>query len=244
MLIAEGSDWNWWFGPEHHTINDRRFDELYRTHLANVYRALGAAAPDSLAVPIAAQERRAYSAPPRNYVSPRMDGLVSSYFEWMGAGVYGLDDRTAAMHGKRFYLQELHYGLDERNFYMRLDFAPDGIKALGNLEVRANFSAGGSAGRLTARVLNTASGNPEVHIQTGSATSRPASQPTAPVAGQQPAGAFRRVLEISLPLALLGLDQQATFRFQVQLWENGLPVDLLPADGWLEVERELTVSRW
>src|SRR5437870_11958606 len=29
ILIAEGSDWNWWYGPEHHSANDREFDELY-----------------------------------------------------------------------------------------------------------------------------------------------------------------------------------------------------------------------
>jgi alpha-amylase/alpha-mannosidase (GH57 family) len=38
ILIAEGSDWNWWYGPEHHSANDRDFDELYRKHLSNVYR--------------------------------------------------------------------------------------------------------------------------------------------------------------------------------------------------------------
>ena len=46
LLIAEGSDWNWWYGPEHHSANDRDFDELYRKHLSNVYQALGAAPPD------------------------------------------------------------------------------------------------------------------------------------------------------------------------------------------------------
>ena len=39
ILIAEGSDWNWWYGPEHHSANDRDFDELYRKHLSNVYQA-------------------------------------------------------------------------------------------------------------------------------------------------------------------------------------------------------------
>ena len=54
MLIAEGSDWNWWYGPEHHSANDRDFDELYRKHLSNVYQALGGIPPDYLA-----QRRRA-----------------------------------------------------------------------------------------------------------------------------------------------------------------------------------------
>ena len=41
ILIAEGSDWNWWYGPEHHSANDREFDELYRKHLSNIYQLLG-----------------------------------------------------------------------------------------------------------------------------------------------------------------------------------------------------------
>ncbi len=41
LLIAEGSDWNWWYGPEHDSANRVEFDQLYRSHLANVYRALG-----------------------------------------------------------------------------------------------------------------------------------------------------------------------------------------------------------
>jgi alpha-amylase/alpha-mannosidase (GH57 family) len=28
LLIAEGSDWNWWYCPEHHSANDLEFDEL------------------------------------------------------------------------------------------------------------------------------------------------------------------------------------------------------------------------
>ena len=53
LLIGEGSDWNWWYGPEHHSANDRDFDELYRKHLSNVYQALGGTPPDYLAQPIA-----------------------------------------------------------------------------------------------------------------------------------------------------------------------------------------------
>ena len=62
LLIAEGSDWNWWYGPEHHSDNDRDFDELYRKHLSNVYQALGATPPDYLALPISGTEVRPWPA--------------------------------------------------------------------------------------------------------------------------------------------------------------------------------------
>ena len=52
LLIAEGSDWCWWYGPHHESANRVEFDQLYRDHLSNVYRLLGQAAPEELGRPI------------------------------------------------------------------------------------------------------------------------------------------------------------------------------------------------
>src|SRR5207249_1004030 len=59
LLAAEGSDWCWWYGPEHSTPNDAEFDSLYRKHLTGVYLALGQAAPPELAKPIKRQPEHA-----------------------------------------------------------------------------------------------------------------------------------------------------------------------------------------
>ena len=39
VLAAEGSDWCWWYGPEHGSANDAEFDALYRKHLTEIYNA-------------------------------------------------------------------------------------------------------------------------------------------------------------------------------------------------------------
>ena len=52
LLIAEGSDWCWWYGPEHDSANRAEFDQLYRSHLANVYRFLNLTPPEELSRPI------------------------------------------------------------------------------------------------------------------------------------------------------------------------------------------------
>ena len=52
LLIAEGSDWCWWYGPEHDSANREEFDQLYRSHLANVYRFLELSPPEELSHPI------------------------------------------------------------------------------------------------------------------------------------------------------------------------------------------------
>ena len=46
LLIAEGSDWCWWYGPEHESANREDFDQLFRSHLANVYRFLNLMPPE------------------------------------------------------------------------------------------------------------------------------------------------------------------------------------------------------
>ena len=48
LYAAEGSDWFWWFGDDQDSGNDPGFDELFRTHLRNVYRALSATPPSWL----------------------------------------------------------------------------------------------------------------------------------------------------------------------------------------------------
>jgi len=121
LLIAEGSDWCWWYGPEHQSENRREFDELYRQHLTNVYRALNLPAPDELSHPILTTHATDLHEPPNNPIHPVIDGEVTSYFEWMGAGHYQVDARSGAMHGQRSGLRELFYGADEENLYLRLD---------------------------------------------------------------------------------------------------------------------------
>lgn len=48
LYFAEGSDWFWWFGSDQVSGSDEEFDDLFRRHLKNVYRALGAAPPEEL----------------------------------------------------------------------------------------------------------------------------------------------------------------------------------------------------
>lgn len=48
LAICEGSDWFWWFGDYNPAESVADFDQLYRTHLKNLYRFLGEPTPASL----------------------------------------------------------------------------------------------------------------------------------------------------------------------------------------------------
>jgi alpha-amylase/alpha-mannosidase (GH57 family) len=255
ILIAEGSDWNWWYGPEHHSANDRDFDELYRKHLSNVYQALGATPPDSLSQPITGVEVRPSFIPQTAYITPRITGDKIRYFEWMGSAVYTADHRAGAMHGKQFLLDSVHAGIDAANVYGRLDFAgsvPEmDFEIVVNLE---SWAPGESQPRRALRLQASVHGKKmlEKDWKIENATAD-----RGPELSAQPAGAklaLLRNFEFKLPLeALLATpishdssgshDRKSAapiaaanrLRLRFSLWQNRLPVDALPLEGWIEL---------
>ena len=50
-----------------------------------------------------------------------------------------------------------------------------------------------------------------------------------------PASAFDRMLEVSVKRKEINLKGQKTLRLGVALWHGGLPVDVLPAEGSLDI---------
>ncbi len=103
---------------------------MFRKHLTGVYLALGQVAPEELAKPIKKKPERAYQLPPSANLTMKIDGLDSSYFEWLGAGVYSPLQRGGAMHGRVFYLKELRYGFEEERLVVRVECFPDSLAEL------------------------------------------------------------------------------------------------------------------
>jgi hypothetical protein len=134
VLIAEGSDWFWWYGDDHSSAHDAEFDDLFRRHLRNVYKLLGKEVPDELFVsnistgPVVASIETSPSA----FFTPTFDGEETSYFEWLGAGAIEVRDVAGAMHrsdGPRNLLACVFFGFDRERFYVRLD----GVRRMADL---------------------------------------------------------------------------------------------------------------
>ncbi len=218
LLIAEGSDWCWWYGPHHDSANRPEFDKLFRDHLSNAYRAMGLPPPEELSRPILKVAVREFHAEPSGAIRPKIDGEVTSFFEWLGAGVYRVDGRSGAMHGSGPLVRELYYGSDGENLYVRLDFEGGALAAHPGLEVRV--SANGSEEGATCLPLKFANGGAV----------------TCGVPGV--AAACHKVLEVRVPFEAFRHKPGAPVRFQVSLWTDGLPLDCLPAHGRLECKAE------
>jgi alpha-amylase/alpha-mannosidase (GH57 family) len=66
LLIAEGSDWMWWFGNDFSSESDALFDLLFRQHIRNVFHLVGVPEPEGLQNPIkkSLEGRKMVMAPP------------------------------------------------------------------------------------------------------------------------------------------------------------------------------------
>jgi len=224
LLAAEGSDWCWWYGPEHSSANDAEFDAFYRKLLTEVYRSLDAEAPDVLAEPIKRQPVPALLLPPTGFLKVRVDGRESTYFEWMGAGLYSADRRSSAMHGKLMLLHEIRYGFDEKRLHMRVDVFSETLKELRDAEFRITFRA-----EQELRVV--------VRFEGGRVTGYLVESRDLCLLGPDEVVrvAFDRILEISVAKEMLFLGNRKSISLGIALWEGGLPMDLLPEEGMLEI---------
>jgi len=231
LLIAEGSDWNWWYGPEHHSANDRDFDELYRKHLSNMYHALGAAPPDVLAQPIAHMPARAQFTPQTAYIHPAIDGRHVGYFDWLGAATHLADRRSSSMHGKLFLFDTAYAGIDEQNLYCRLDFMePVEEWAKQETVLVITIEAGPGSGPTRTYRL-------EAKIAAGEVQSWSFSDdgPGAPPPEIATRVRMQAIFEVQIPLKLLNVAMGSLLRIRFTLWRDRLPLDALPQEGSVEV---------
>jgi len=213
LLIAEGSDWCWWYGPEHETANREEFDALFRAHIANVYRALGLQAPEDLSRPILRVDVAETQTSPTGPVNAAVDGIVSSYFEWLAAGLYQVSARGGAMHGKRFLVKDVRYGSSEGRLFLRFDFAKGSEDILDELEIRIVIRTQGTKDDQTLYIA----------IAGGVATLM--SGPRGVLC------AYQNILEVGVPLPATAKE----VKFQASFWNDGLPVDAVPVQDWLTV---------
>lgn len=118
LMIAQGSDWFWWYGEPNDSGQDHIFDYLFREHLKNVYRYLGIQTPVYLDYPLISIFTKP-SRYPQKTISPKIEGLGEiDDEEWLNAGCIDMPDGPVMKESKLF--DKICYGSDENNFYLRL----------------------------------------------------------------------------------------------------------------------------
>lgn len=122
MYIAEGSDWNWWYGDEHVTETQEDFDELFRNYLIKVYEIMGMDVPHNLYLPIMIEARSVQpQIEPRGFIYPKIDGYMTSYFEWYLGAFIDVKRSGGSMHKSESLISGIYYGFNKDNLYIRVD---------------------------------------------------------------------------------------------------------------------------
>jgi alpha-amylase/alpha-mannosidase (GH57 family) len=231
ILIAEGSDWFWWYGDDHSSEQDLAFDDLFRRHLRNVYRALERPVPEELFVTNITTEPPALPVePPTGFIDPVIDGALTHYFEWIGAGCVdsGRAAGTMQQAGDRAVMVTLvEFGFDLQHLFVRAetggtmrDLLARGvelrIRFLKPAGVRVVIPPGGTDVRLEQRGAADAEWRP-----------RGCAGLTA---------AVDRILEVRIPFACLGSQARERVSFLVSLTQDGAELELHPRHGPIELD--------
>ena len=213
LFAAEASDWFWWYGDDHISAHKAVFDALFRGHLVTACRALGRPVPPGLEQPV---ERRtvAPAVLATSPLSPRIDGSLPDFFEWLGAGRHAVRSRGTMERGQG-PIQEVLFGGDaqgERVFLCLKPSAPPASASLEGTRLRVLFPGAG----------DQPSSVHEVALQPGISSQ-----------GECTVG-VGRVVEISLPHPK-GVGRCVAFR-AVLLDAEGRELETIPAHDLIRFE--------
>jgi alpha-amylase/alpha-mannosidase (GH57 family) len=221
LLVAEGSDWFWWFGDDFVTESAAEFDALFRDRLAAVCRHIGATPPLSLRSPISSQARQVIAAEggslPEALVRPTVDGHIPLYGEWSGAGALRASPARSAMYQASPPFAVLYYGFDLDHLYLRLDPAESVASAnLAEIEVDVHGAMRRIRFPLERKGLVRGRAFPE--------------------GGPVGSGVFLDILEVQLGFGELGVRAGDHLWLSVRALEGEVEVQRFPSNGTLELE--------
>ncbi|HYV67002.1 MAG TPA: glycoside hydrolase, partial [Myxococcales bacterium] len=236
LLVAEGSDWFWWYGDDFTTENAPEFDALFRRRVAQAWRALGLVPPERLGRPIIAPDKDLSHASsvvvqPTRLIEPPIDGYAKGYYDWAGAGYYrpGIYSGGAMFRGQGAFTQ-VWFGFSKTHLYLRLDPAK-GADLAG--EVRIAVSRPGGGGEKTLRMrLDPGGGETAVTDERGTRLG---------------SGRTGALVEVALSRQDLGLGPGERIALTLRVVRDEVEVDRLPRYGEIAVsvpDRQFELANW
>ncbi|UCF89230.1 MAG: hypothetical protein JSV70_03025, partial [bacterium] len=218
LLVAEGSDWYWWYGDDHFTTLADRFDELFRLHLINACRFADIEVPPELLEPILRKRARGHLREPLDTIHPTIDGRESNYFEWINAGIFNLDFDQGSMHLTDPVFRDLYYGFDEEFLYLRLD-------------TEGHFLERSAGCALVVEVIEPVKQVFRFDIE-GETLSLSGEEER----GEGVRGAMSRLAEIAMPLASIEATPGKEILLSFGLWRGADPVEKAPLFSLVKIK--------
>ncbi len=216
ILIAEGSDWFWWYGEDFNSGNDEAFDNLFRTHLSNCYRLHGDTPPEELSQSIISHHEVVPARHPSGFISPEIDGVISHYYEWLKAGSYTSPGASSSMYRHHNVLSRVTYGFDMDYIYVRMDFFTQPKDE--SVSIHMVSPASSTVTVSLADGTMTLSGTPQADSHKDMCLAK---------------AACRDILEMRIPFSVLQANPGQRMRFYVSIHDAGLEIERHPPTGVL-----------
>ncbi|HEY6293987.1 MAG TPA: hypothetical protein VI455_20730, partial [Terriglobia bacterium] len=150
-------------------------------------------------------------------------------------GVYSPALVSGSMHGPVPPLDVVYYGHSDSVLYLRLDLNRVFLQSHPEFEIRLALE-GAERLRLQA------------HVRHAELRATELWKDDAAVARESLGDSFEialgSILELRADYSLLGVNSNEYLRLQVAVWENAIPIQVLPQDGWLSVRLQTESINW
>ncbi len=225
MYAAEGSDWNWWYGDDHTTDTQEDFDELFRSYLMKVYKVMEKEIPPQLHVPILIQDRSIMpSVQIRGFIKPKIDGYITSYYEWNQAAMVDAKRAGGSMHKSESFISSIHYGFNKDSLFIRIDpkisFTETKEKTVIHINIVKPFEF---------RIIFDTQGDP--HVAVFSEKVREDWKAIKPLENV----AARDIFELEVPFSDLKAKVNDEIHLSIEIRRNGDEVERCPWRGHITV---------
>ncbi len=223
LYAAEGSDWFWWYGDDFDTDFKPEFDRLFRTHLRNVWMHMGLTPPDQLNQPICATATMPEAdrvIQPLAFLAPTIDGRVTNFFEWRGAGSINTQPPLGAMWKADGLFKAIQFGWSLDQLFLRFDPDETTQARQGGISVEIMLQGPQQTFRL---MFSLAPSGPEQFL-----LSRAAGPDAWRELGPYRSICRSAILELALPWKDLQLEQGQEVRLSIVVLEHGLEAARYP----------------
>jgi len=223
LYAAEGSDWFWWYGDDFDTVYKEEFDRLFRTHLRNVWMHMWLTPPDIFNRPIGTVAPKPGAdrvTHPFAFIAPTIDGLVTDFFEWRGAGSINPHPPLGAMWKTEGIFTTILFGWSLEHLCLRLDPDDTSRERQSGMVVEVSLQCPQQTFRLSFSLAP--SGTDHYTLSHGS------SPDSWRVIGPYHSIVRRKVLELTVPLKDLDLERGQKIQLSLVVLEHSLEVARYP----------------
>jgi hypothetical protein len=165
-----------------------------------------------LAIPILIEDRDIKpTREPIDFIYPKIDGKVTSYFDWIGSGFVEGKGHGVAMHDAVALIKGCYYGFNENSLFLRTDIDRNFIEDMNDVSFEINLIAQ-SPSKVVYRVKGAVK-----------ETSLPVQL------------AYSDILEMECPLNALGMKTGEKINIWFSLKIKDMLVDRLPKRGYVSL---------